>query len=112
MDVRQEARNKFDRVMRVPDSVFEWVMLCSLVAPPILMIEPALTGRVRATDFYLLMGLFIGGTAVAALYYATRFVAALAIAAVAVRSRERANVRDADLPADRPDAQPRTVRPL
>jgi hypothetical protein len=114
MDVRQEARDRFDRVMRVPDSIAEWTALASCGLPLLMLADSVLTGwTAKESDIYLLIYVSIGAAVVYALYFATRFVAALIFAAIAVRCRGSASARrDADLREGSPAARTQTARRL
>jgi NADPH:quinone reductase-like Zn-dependent oxidoreductase len=111
MDHRQEARARFDRIMRVPDLVADWVSFaaCGIA---LLMAIDVLTGQVSKTgDAYLLIGASVGTVAIYLSYLALRFVAALVITASTIR-RGRSMARDAaDLHAENP-ADRQTARPL
>ena len=112
MDARQETRDRFDRVMRVPDRIVEIVGLISLGSGCIFIMELISPSQPLGDFMVLFFSIHIGIYAICALYFAFRFVAALIISAQAVRSIDRANSRASDHPADRPDAQARTALPL
>ena len=112
MGYRQEARDRFDRFMRVPDRAIEWVAFASC-GLSLLMAIDVLTGQpAKADDAYLLIGASVGGIAVYVLYLAIRFVAAFVIAARAVRRQRHASGGAGlheDSPADQQNAHPLAV---
>lgn len=116
MDHRQEARDTFDRVMRVPDKILVAVGFISMGTFGLLVMEtigPAGSGYSREfMVFYAVAAAGVG--AFSALYFAFRFIAALSVAALAVRrGRESANGHHAaGRPVDKSDAPVQTVHQL
>jgi hypothetical protein len=112
-DYRQEARERFDRLMRLPDSIAEWVTWIGFVSPFVILPGVFLTPGRADQDVFLLICVYVGGFALIALYYAARFTAAITIAALAVRRRDRANGRGgADRPSGTPANPAQNVRSL
>jgi hypothetical protein len=113
MDVRQEARDRFDRIMRVPDRIVEVVGGIAAPASLVLLVLPIIAGSgVTDADVRLWFQIALSGAAVFAMYFATRFVAALIFAALVIRRRDRINASDADRRAGTRDAQAQTVHQL
>ena len=113
-DLRQQARDRFDRVMRVPDSIALMTCLFGLAMPLLFLLGGLLDGRgirLSNSDMMLYITIKIGVLGVYALCCLFRVVAALIISAQAVRRQHRASYRrDAGRPEDRPDALAQTVR--
>ena len=107
MDARQEARDRFDRVMVWPDKIVMAACLFGLGMPATFMLGQFLDGtKLTYPDLMFYLSVKFAVLAVYGFYFATRFVAALVIAATAVRRRYHANARGAsDLPADSPVAR-------
>jgi hypothetical protein len=112
-DLRQQARDRFDRVMRVPDRLLVAVGFISLGIFGLLVME-TMDHPTRNKDFLVFYVLASAGVgAFGALYLAFRSVAAFMVAATAVRRRDQPSRRHAaDRPADRPGAQAQTVHQL
>lgn len=113
MDYRQEARERFDRVMRVPDRAIEILGLVSFGTLLLLIMETISPSQPRNDFLLFFWTIQIGIYALCGLYFALRFAAAVVIAARAVRHQHRASYRrDVGHPADTQDAPAQTAHLL
>jgi hypothetical protein len=111
MDHRQEARDRFDRIMRVPDRIVDFLGLVLLGTLGLLAIETVSPSQPRNDFLTFFWAVQIGIYALCALYFVTRFVAAFVIAR-SVRRQRSASARHAvDLHEGNPAGR-QTVRRL
>ena len=113
MDHRQEARDRFDRLMRVPDKIAIAACIIGMALPASYLLSELLDGS-RPTYSDMMFYLSVKGAvlAVSVLYFVTSVVAAFVIAALAVRGRNRSSAHGAaDLRSDTQEAR-QTVRSL
>ena len=110
-DIRQEAQDRFDRLMRVPDRIVEIAAIIGVGVPLLFMMDSLFGGPgITNENIVFYLSIKLGVVAVYVLYAATRFTAACVIAAVAVRRQRRANSRGAGRQVDTPAVQVQTVR--
>jgi len=87
MDIRQQARDRFARLMRVPDIIVANVVMLMLAHPLFMAFDKATTGRVgtKAPEFQI--WLVIAACVLIPTYFLLRAVVAAIISALAVRPR-------------------------